>query len=104
MRSRLRVDDELELGRLHDRQIRDLRTFHHTASINASLTERIVDVGSVTHQSARLDIVARRKAAALRDFTRPMSGNGLVGLCSGPAGVKDVDARDKRGHDENVST
>src|SRR6516162_6869258 len=58
---RLSVDHQLELGRLYDRQIRDLRAFEDAASVDASLMEGVVDVGSVAHQSARLDIVARRK-------------------------------------------
>jgi hypothetical protein len=35
---RLQVDDELELGRLHDRQVRGLRAFEDAACIYADLT------------------------------------------------------------------
>ena len=37
----LEVDDQLELGRLHDRQVRRLRALEDAAGINAYLTIRI---------------------------------------------------------------
>src|SRR5262245_27510699 len=46
------VDDQLELGRLHDRQIRRLRALEDAAGIDADLTKRIRNVGSVAHQPA----------------------------------------------------
>src|SRR5262249_56082162 len=42
----LRVDDKLELGRLHDRQVRRLGTLEDTADIGADLTISIGFVGS----------------------------------------------------------
>src|SRR5262245_39763652 len=58
---RLRVDDELELARLHNRQFCRLRTLEDAASVDASLTIGIRDVGSVAHQSTRFDRLAIRK-------------------------------------------
>ena len=46
------VDDQLELGRLHDRQIRRLRALEDAAGIDSNMTKRIRRVGSVTHQPA----------------------------------------------------
>ena len=54
----LGVDDQLELGRLHDRQIRGLRAFMDAAGIDADLTDRIPQARSVAYQPAGLDIVA----------------------------------------------
>src|SRR5215831_17615387 len=58
---RLRVDDELELARLHNRQFCRLRTLEDAAGVDASLTIGICDVGSITHQSTRFDRLAIRK-------------------------------------------
>src|SRR5262245_30843264 len=44
------VDDQLELGRLHDRQIRRLRALEDAAGIDSDMTKRIRNVGSVAHQ------------------------------------------------------
>src|SRR6266700_5335112 len=57
----LDVDDQLELGRLHDRQVRRLRTLEDATGIGAKLTPRIRDVASVAHQPAGFDIVTVRK-------------------------------------------
>src|SRR5262245_48358461 len=46
------VDDQLELTRLHDRQVRRLGAFEDTTGINAELTIHIHNVASVGHQSA----------------------------------------------------
>ena len=43
----LGVDDQLELARLHDRQVGGLRTFEDAPSVEADLRLRIRDVGSV---------------------------------------------------------
>ena len=48
----LGVDDQLELGRLHDRQVRGLGALEDAAGIDADLTIRIRNVGSVAHQPA----------------------------------------------------
>src|SRR5262249_4164770 len=46
------IDDQLELGRLHHRQVRRLRTLENATGIDADDTPRICDVGSVAHQPA----------------------------------------------------
>src|SRR5450759_1948112 len=46
------VEDQLELGRLYNRQIRRLLTLEDAAGIDAGLVVRIVRTGSVTHQTA----------------------------------------------------
>ena len=48
----LEVDDQLELGRLHDRQVRRLRALKDAAGVDADLTIRIRNVGPVAHQPA----------------------------------------------------
>ena len=50
----LEIDDELELARLHHRQVRRLRTLEDAAGIDAELPLRSENVGSVAHQSAEL--------------------------------------------------
>src|SRR5262249_43773269 len=55
------VDHEVELRRLHDRQIGRLLALENAAGVDAHLTQRIVDIGAVAHQAPRLGIVARRK-------------------------------------------
>src|SRR5207248_11402484 len=50
----LGVDNELELGGLHDRQIRSLRALDNAADIAAALTPRIQNIGAVAHQAADL--------------------------------------------------
>src|SRR5215211_1065597 len=56
-----RVDDELELGRLQDRQVGGLRTLEDAASVDTGLPIGIVDVDSVADQTAGLDGLSRRK-------------------------------------------
>ena len=46
------VDDQLELARLHDRQVRRLRALKDAADIDADLPPRVCNVGSVAHQPA----------------------------------------------------
>ena len=55
----LQVDDQLELGRLHDRQVRRLGALEDAAGVDAGLTIGIRDIGSVAHQPADLGIGAR---------------------------------------------
>src|SRR5262249_20145711 len=47
---RLRIDDELEFGRLHDRQVSRLRSFEDLTSVNADLTKHVQYIGSITRQ------------------------------------------------------
>jgi hypothetical protein len=56
----LSVDDQLELGRLHDRQIRRLCTLEDTTRIDADLTICVLNGGSVAHQPADFGIFALR--------------------------------------------
>src|SRR6516165_1492430 len=58
--SSLGIDDQLELGRLHDRQVRRLRALEDAAGIGTHLTIRIRQAGSVTHQPADLGILTPR--------------------------------------------
>src|SRR5215471_8337841 len=68
------VDHQLELARLLDRQIRWLGALEDATGIDAELTIRVREAGSVAHQPAgfwkvalwidRGDRVARRQAAA----------------------------------------
>src|SRR5262249_7588641 len=47
------VDDELELARLHDRQIRRLRAFEDAIDVASRAPELVVDVGGARHQLVR---------------------------------------------------
>src|SRR5262245_12878958 len=46
------IDHELELGRLHDRQVRRLRALEDAANIDTSQAISLGDAGSVAHQTA----------------------------------------------------
>ena len=48
------VDDQLELTRLHDRQISRLRALEDAAGVGADLTPRIPQARTVAHQPIRL--------------------------------------------------
>src|SRR3974390_952155 len=67
---RLKVDNELEFGRLHDREVGGLRAFENVAGIDADLTIHDREGGSVAHQPAGRDIftvrISRRKPVARR--------------------------------------
>ena len=56
----LGIDDQLELRRLHHRQVRGLRTLEDATGIDADLTPRFRNVGSVAHQAAGFGIVTPR--------------------------------------------
>jgi hypothetical protein len=68
--SGLQVDDELEPGRLHDRQVGGLGAPEDFAGIDADLTNTVRDVGSVAHQPAGCDMftirINRRNPVARR--------------------------------------
>ena len=55
----LEIDDELEPGRLHDRQVGRLFTFEDAAGIGADLTKDVRKVGAVAHQPADFGKFAR---------------------------------------------
>jgi hypothetical protein len=55
----LEIDDEIELGRLHDRQIGRLDTLENFSGVQASLAVRSADTGSVTHQATGGDELTR---------------------------------------------
>src|SRR5450631_2463087 len=59
---RLKVDDELELSRLHHRQIRWLRALEDATGVDAGLPKSVRNAGSVAHQPA-----------GCREFTDPKS-------------------------------
>jgi len=61
------IDDKLELGGLHDRQVRRFRTLEDATGIDTDLTIRIRQAGSVAHQAADFGI-----------FTRPIGGRERV--------------------------
>src|SRR5262249_17495824 len=75
----MKVDDELEFGRLQHRQITGLGALEDAAGIDADLTKGIREVGSVTHQPAgfhrltgpisRWNLVARRQSGKLHAAT-----------------------------------
>src|SRR5215472_11736968 len=46
------IDDELELGRLHHRQIGWLGAFQNAAGIDANLAINVREIGAVAHQAA----------------------------------------------------
>ena len=57
----LKVDDQLEFGRLRYRQVGGLRAFEDFAGIDADLTKRFREVGAVAHQPADCHMIAQRK-------------------------------------------
>src|SRR5215475_9281619 len=61
------IDDKLELGGLHDRQVCRFRTLEDTTGIDTDLTIRIRQAGSVAYQAADFGI-----------FTRPIRGRERV--------------------------
>ena len=62
----LQVDDELELGRLHDRQVGGLLTLEDPAGIDADLTIRIRNVSPVAHQPAGFSNFTRSRCQGYR--------------------------------------
>src|SRR5450631_149280 len=56
----LGVDDQLELSRLQDRQVRGLDGIEDATGVDAGLTPRIRNISSVTHQPTGFGSVTRR--------------------------------------------
>src|SRR5262249_5931008 len=99
---RLGIDNQLELARLYDRQVRRLRALENATGIGADLTKRIRQAASVAHQPAGYDIVthricrghcvARRKV----DQLDPSADEKRVGAdeeCVGPLAYKVCEGR-----------
>ena len=57
---RLKVDDELELGRLQHRQVGGLGAIEDIAGIDTCQTLTVQGIGSVAHQSASYDKITDR--------------------------------------------
>jgi hypothetical protein len=73
----LEVDNQLELGRLHDRQFRRSRPFENSASTATGETPRVRDAGTVTDQAAASDGFSG--GINDRDAMPGSQGNELVG-------------------------
>src|SRR5262245_796474 len=58
-RGGLDIEDQLELGRLHNGQVRDLRPLEDAPGIGAGLTPRVRNVGSVAHQPTGFGKITR---------------------------------------------
>src|SRR5262245_52729157 len=56
----LKVDHQLELGRLQDWQIGGLGTLQKATRVNSRLTIGVLDAGAVTDESAGSDVFAQR--------------------------------------------
>lgn len=56
---RLKINEELDLRRLHHRQISRFFAFQDTTYICAGLAKTVRLIGAVTHEQARLHTVAR---------------------------------------------
>src|SRR5262245_57892655 len=87
---RLEVDDQLELGRLHDWQVDWLRPFENACRVDANLPVRVDGVYSITHQPASCciftELINCRKAVVRRQH------NQLT-----PAGIKEwIGRKDQR--------
>src|SRR5262249_58807593 len=54
----LGIDDQLELGRLHNRQICWLGALEDSTGVDAELTKRVRQARTVTHQAAGFRILA----------------------------------------------
>src|SRR5215510_12803181 len=59
----LQIDDQLELVRLHHRQVGRLLALEDAAAIGADLAVHIGDAGAVTYQAAGLDDRAQEATA-----------------------------------------
>src|SRR5205814_6583154 len=56
----LGVDDELELARLHHRQVRRLRALEDATGVDPHLSKCLSTVGAIAHQPAGFGVVTRR--------------------------------------------
>ena len=107
---RMKVDDELEFGRLQHWQVGGLYALEDAAGIDADLTKRVREVGSVAHQPAGCDKIAipinRRNPVARRQNGKlhaavPEEGVGSdeesIGALARKSGKSSIDLADRRG-------
>src|SRR6266702_8720381 len=57
---RLEIDDQLEFGRPHDRQIGGFLALENPASVDAGLSVCVGEASAVAHQAARIDKFASK--------------------------------------------
>ena len=57
---RLQVDDELEFGRLHDRQVGRLCAFEDLTGVTPNVTIHLQIIGPIAHQPRRLQLARER--------------------------------------------
>src|SRR5262249_903893 len=85
------IDDQFELARLHNRQVRRLGPLENAAGIDTGLTPRILNVGTVAHQPAHFGNFTRRICRGNRVARRQ------VGKLHPPTGEKHVGDTEERG-------
>src|SRR5215469_15951699 len=101
---RYQIDDEFELGGLHDRQIGGLRTLEDLTRVEAGLMKHAHSIGPIAHQPAGFDILAkgidrgyrmtgskRRKLDAPADKERVAGNEECVGPVSQEGGEGRLD-------------
>ena len=54
------IDHQVELARLHDRQIANLFAFKNPTDINPRLSIAVVDIRSIAHQASDIDELAQK--------------------------------------------
>src|SRR6516165_4559278 len=84
------IDDQFELARLHNRQVRGLGPLEDAAGIDTGLTPRIQNVGTVAHQPAHFGNFTRRICRGNRVARRQ------VGKLHPPTGEKRVGDNEER--------
>src|SRR5262245_33927802 len=84
------VDDQFELARLHNRQVRGLGPLEEAAGIDTGLTPRVLNVGTIAHQPAHFGNFTRRICRGNRVARRQ------VGKLHPPEAEKRVGANQER--------
>src|SRR5262245_27543684 len=84
------IDDQLELARLYDGQVRGFGALKHAPGIKTYLTIGISDIASIAHQPASLGIFTPRIGRRHRKAHR------LKGQLETPAVQKGIDANEER--------
>ena len=80
---RLQVDDELEFGRLQDRQVGGLRALEDLTGVDADLTIHVQSIGPIAHQPTDFDNLtswnrpreSAWRAASVANWTRRLVKN-----------------------------